>query len=372
MPVPHPRWRVVLTATPYMVLAVLAVFSLAVQWGEWAHLGPSLALCGVAALWVLLLRDLPLPWRGRRATIWALVLGMIALNGLLVLRDGWFGFLTVATFSFAYSMIPWPWELLPVGATAIVAGYAQSSDFGADAVGLFARLTVIALNIVVMCGLSWGLSLAQAQAERAATEAERSRLAREIHDTLAQSFAGIITQLQAGEQAPDDASRARHTAAALQLAREGLDDARRSVRALRPIELDEGRLPEALANVAAAWSAHTGIPVELSTSGDARRLRTESEVALLRTAQEALANIEQHASARRVVLELRVDAARARLVVRDDGRGFDASVPAGPPRRGDRGYGLIAMRERIESVAGAVVVESRPGHGTAVRAEVPA
>ncbi|AYG02744.1 sensor histidine kinase [Gryllotalpicola protaetiae] len=369
MPVPHPRWRVVLTATPYVVLGVLVIFSLAVQWGQWAHLGPSLVLCGAAALWVLALRDLPLPWRGNRVTVAVLVGGMIVLNLLLVLRDGWFGFLTVATFSFAYSMIAWPWELLPVAATAVVAGWAQSSDFGHDPVGVFATATVIALNIAVMCGLSWGLSLAQQQAQRAATEAERSRLAREIHDTLAQSFAGIVTQLQAAEQAADGAARARHADAALALARDGLAEARRSVQALRPAALDAVRLPEALGNVARGWSARTGIPVDVVAPGGGRELRTETEVALLRTAQEALANVEQHAAAHRVVLELRTTGTRARLEVRDDGCGFDQSAARGPTVGG---YGLVAMRERIESVAGTLAVESHPGRGTAVRAEVPA
>ncbi|MFC8597293.1 sensor histidine kinase [Isoptericola sp. NPDC057191] len=362
----HPRWRVVLTTTPYVLLGVLALFTLVMQWGQWAQLGPTLALCAGTALWVLVLRDLPFGWRGHPTTSAVLVGGMIVLNLLLVLRDGWFGFLTVATFSFAYSMVPWPWELLPVGATAVVAGWAQSSGFGHDTVGIVATATVVTLNVVVMCGLSWGLSLAQRQTQQTATEAERGRLAREIHDTLAQNFAGIVTQLQAAEQAVDDGTRARHTDAALALARDGLAEARRSVQALRPPALDANRLPEALANVARTWSARTGVPVEVVTGGGAE-LRTETEVALLRTAQEALANIDRHPAAHRVVLELRTVGGRARLEVRDDGCGFDASAdPAGA------GYGLLAMRERIESLAGALVVESRPGLGTAVRAEVPA
>jgi signal transduction histidine kinase len=128
-------------------------------------------------------------------------------------------------------------------------------------------------------------------------------------------------------------------------------------------------LPEALRNVAGAWSARTGIRVQVTTSGDASVLPTDTEVALLRTAQEALANIDRHAAAHRVVLALRSDARGTVLEVRDDGRGFDPHArDAHPSSRG--GYGLVAMRERMESVAGKLTVQSRPGRGTLVRAHV--
>jgi signal transduction histidine kinase len=134
----------------------------------------------------------------------------------------------------------------------------------------------------------------------------------------------------------------------------------------------ESSLPDALASVARGWSARTGVSATVTTSGTARPLTTETEVALLRTAHEALANVERHAAAARVTLKLQMDAARIRLEVRDDGRGFDLVDRL--QRQSDEvgGYGLIAMRERLASAAGDLVVESRPGHGTVVRAEVPA
>ena len=185
-----------------------------------------------------------------------------------------------------------------------------------------------------------------------------------------------MTQLQAAEHAADDDARRRHSEAAVELARDGLAEARRSVQALRPAALDTVRLPEALRNVAVSWSARTHIPVEFGVTGDARALTTDAEVALLRTAQEALANVERHARAHRVVLTLRSDAAGTRLELRDDGCGFrpaDQRARAARTEEAEHGgYGLVAMRERIESVAGALVVDSRPGHGTAVRAQVPA
>ncbi|MGN6125062.1 MAG: sensor histidine kinase, partial [Humibacter sp.] len=212
-------------------------------------------------------------------------------------------------------------------------------------------------------------------------------LAREIHDTLAQGFIGIITQLQAADQASDEALRRRHTDAALALARDGLAEARRSMQALRPAVLEAGRLPEAITTVARDWSVRTGIPVHVRTSGSHRSLPTDVEVALLRTAQEALANVERHAHANSVTLTLTDDERGARLEVRDDGRGFDPAAlhttnapdvdemtaADGAPFAEDAGgYGLIAMRERLEAVAGVLVVEARHGHGTAIRAEVPA
>ena len=368
-----PRWRTVLTYAPYLVLGMLAAFAVGTEWGAWARLVPVLILCAAYAAWVLVMRNLPFRWRDRPLAIGVFMAGAILLNLALVLLQGYFGFLTIATFTFAYSLVEWPWELFAVGGTAVVAGLAQSSSFGPDLLGFIGRVVVVAINIAIMCGLSWGLLIAQRQDERAATAAERARLAREIHDTLAQRFAGIVTQLQAAEQAPDEAARRRHSDAAIELARDGLAEARRSVQALRPAALDAMRLNDALRNVASSWSARTGIPVDFGVSGDGRTLSTDAEVALLRTAQEALANVERHARAHRVVLTLRSDARGTRLEVRDDGRGFDPAERHGRvPRPEEGGYGLVAMRERIESVAGALVVDSRPGHGTAVRAEVPA
>lgn len=366
-----PRWRTVLIVTPYVVLTILICYTLWAQWGQWPRALPTLALCVAYGAWIVVMRQLPFRWRDRPAAVAVFLAVLIALNLLLVLLDGYFGFLTIATFMFSYSLVQWPWEPLPVGLTAAVAGLAQGSGFGPDLPGVVGRILVVALNVVVMCGLAWGLELAGRQQERAITEAERSRMAREIHDTLAQGFTGIVTQLQAADQAPDEASRRRHTDAALALAREGLAEARRSVNALKPAPLDAAGLPDALRNVAGAWSARTGIRVQVTTSGDASPLPTDTEVALLRTAQEALANVDRHASAHQVVLTLRSDARGTVLEVRDDGRGFDAHDRSlHPSSHQDGGYGLVAMRERMESVAGELTVQSRPGRGTCVRARV--
>jgi signal transduction histidine kinase len=207
------------------------------------------------------------------------------------------------------------------------------------------------------------------QAREAGIRDERSRMAREIHDTIAQGLTGIVTQLQAAEQAAtrtagDPAGWRRHVAAATGLARDSLSEARRSVEALRPEPLECGRLGEALAGVAERWSALNGIPVQVTTTGTARRMHPETEFALLRAAQEALANVARHARATRVGLTVSYMENEVVLDIRDDGAGFD-------PAAGEHGFGLVAMRQRIAALSGTLQVESEPGGGTAISACVP-
>jgi signal transduction histidine kinase len=205
------------------------------------------------------------------------------------------------------------------------------------------------------------------QAREAGILDERQRMAGEIHDTLAQGLTGIITQLQAAEQASGDTSRwGRHVAAATRLARESLSEARRSVDALRPELLERALLSDALAGVAERWSALHAIPVQVTTTGTVRRVPPDAEFALLRAAQEALANVAKHARASRVGLTLSYMDDEVALDVRDDGRGFDGSAGSAG------GFGLAAMRQRIEGLSGSLQVESEPGGGTAISACVPA
>ena len=207
------------------------------------------------------------------------------------------------------------------------------------------------------------------QAREAGTLDERRRMAREIHDTLAQGLTGIVTQLQAAEQAAartpgEPAGWRRHVDAATRLARESLTEARRSVDALRPEPLEGCRLSEALAGVAERWSALNGIPAQVTTTGTARPIDPEAEFALLRAAQEALANVARHAHATRVGLTISYMENEVALDVRDDGVGFDPAQP-------DHGFGLVAMRQRIAALSGTLQVESEPGGGTAISACVP-
>jgi signal transduction histidine kinase len=208
------------------------------------------------------------------------------------------------------------------------------------------------------------------QAREAGVLDERQRMAREIHDTIAQGLTGIVTQLEAADQArdrPEDWQR--HVRNAIGLARDSLSEARRSVEGLRPEHLETARLPDALAEVARAWSELNGVPVEVVTTGDVQPLHAEVEVALLRTAQEALANVAKHANASRAWLTLSYMGDVVTLDVRDDGVGF--TVSDDPDPRG-AGFGLSAMRQRVNRVAGTLAIESEPGGGTAISARVPA
>lgn len=214
-----------------------------------------------------------------------------------------------------------------------------------------------------------------ARAREAGVLDERQRMARDIHDTLAQSLAGILTQLQAAEQTMNSPVALRdHVRSALDLAREGLIEARRTVHALEPSALIEARLPDAIVAVAHRWSETAHVDAVVTTTGDPRPMHPEVEVTLLRAAQEALANVAKHAHAGRVGLTLSYMEDVVTLDVRDDGIGFDPEAP----RRTDAigtdagGFGLAGMRQRVQRLAGRLVIESEPGGGTAISAAVPA
>jgi signal transduction histidine kinase len=212
-------------------------------------------------------------------------------------------------------------------------------------------------------------------------------MAREIHDTLAQSLAGIITQLQAADQVSRDAERRRHLDAAQWLARESLSEARRSVHALRPEPLEHGRIEQALRQVTERWSALHGVAATVTTTGPVGPMPPQAELTLLRTAQEALANVAKHAAASRVGLTLSYFGDQVTLDIRDDGSGFtprtgeqihNIGTPRAPgpaPDSGDGppmgGYGLTAMRERVEGLTGSLTIESEPGAGTTISASLP-
>lgn len=362
----------VLVVLPYVVFCALTAFTVGNKWGAWPDLAIDLALCAAVAVWMLAFRTFRLPWTERPAVVAVFMAGMILLTLALVLRDSSFGLLVIGCFIYSYSMVPWPWELLAVGAVAIVAGIAQSSGIDRSTPsGVVATVAVIAFNIVVMCGLSWIFRLTHREFQRSGVEAERHRIAHEIHDTLAQCLAGIVTQLQAAQDATNRAEQDRHTSTALNLARNGLTEARNSMQALRPPALEIAQLPDAIDNVTQTWATRTGVAVATRIIGDSSPLPTDKEVALLRTVQECLANTERHAHADRVDVTLRYQSERVGLEMHDNGDGFDTTLRQ-EPETGDGGYGLTAMRERIEALAGTVTIDSRRGRGTTIRAEVPA
>jgi signal transduction histidine kinase len=203
------------------------------------------------------------------------------------------------------------------------------------------------------------------QAREAGIVEERHRLAGEIHDTLAQGLTGIVAQIQAARQArQDEAEWGRHLDLAASLARANLTEARRSVRALRPEQLEQATLPEAIGALARGWSEHSAIPAQVETTGTPAPVGADVEAALFCVAQEALANVAKHARASTVHLTLSYLDDMLLLDVADDGAGF------APADRTD-GYGLAGMRRRLEGFSGSLNLESTPGYGTTVNAAVP-
>ncbi|WP_432127170.1 sensor histidine kinase [Streptomyces sp. bgisy082] len=215
-----------------------------------------------------------------------------------------------------------------------------------------------------------------AAAERhAGTLAERERLAREIHDTLAQGLSSIQLLLRAAERAlPPGSPAAGHIERARRAAQDNLAEARRFVRALTPSDLEHGSLAAALERLcepgagAGPYGPGAGPRVRFSVSGTPVELPTPYEVALLRIAQSALANTVRHASASRAEITLSFMDASVTLDVVDDGKGFE---PGSVRPSSEGGFGLTAMRSRAESLGGTFTVESAPGQGTAVAVSLP-
>ncbi|GAA3470635.1 sensor histidine kinase [Nonomuraea roseola] len=194
--------------------------------------------------------------------------------------------------------------------------------------------------------------------------AERERLAREIHDTLAQGMSSIILLLRAARRdlsdLPYDAER--HITEAERAAQDNLEEARNFVRALAPPALQHASLTTALRRISDTAAASTGTQVRFEVSGAAVPLPAEYDLALLRIAQGALGNVSRHSAAEHANVTLTYLEDMIALDVYDDGRGFDATVT---------GYGLRAMRDRVTALGGTLTVESSPGEGTAVAATLP-
>ncbi|RPJ00199.1 MAG: GAF domain-containing sensor histidine kinase [Chloroflexi bacterium] len=198
---------------------------------------------------------------------------------------------------------------------------------------------------------------------------ERNRLAREIHDTLAQGLAAITLQLETADALLENESQADRVRQivqhALALTRKNLEEARRSVLDLRAAPLEGRRLPEALAVLAEEWAARGTLKLNQTFTGEFHPLPVRLEVGLFRIAQEALANVVQHAQARQIGVGLMITPEQVTLTIEDDGQGFDPSrIPAGH-------YGLIGIRERVKLLGGQLDVCSSPGEGTQLMVIVP-
>ena len=200
------------------------------------------------------------------------------------------------------------------------------------------------------------------QSRQTAVMAERNRMARDIHDTLAQGFTGVIMQLEAAKGATkqgDLVEAESRIERAGELARSSLGEARRSVRALRPHSLRNGKLFMTLDNMLKRMTEGTDLNAEFRAEGDERAIPAEYEDGLMRIAQESLTNAVKHANARNFKATLSVSANKIQLQLVDDGRGFD-------PQTEHEGFGLIGMKERVEQMNGEFIIRAKPGVGTEI------
>ncbi|MEU5670771.1 sensor histidine kinase [Micromonospora sp. NPDC047762] len=368
---------------------------------------PTLAVAVAAGGWVAWFVILHPGWQSRRRPMAVYYAGLLTFAAALVAASPWYGFFAWIGYIHAFPVLPGRWRVAGVVTTATLVATSQGGGLSVVVSHLPLWLLLVLFNLVVAGSVSWFAVIAEqedakrkrlmaelgetnrqltetvnenaglhaqllTQAREAGVLDERQRMAREIHDTLAQGLTGIITQLEAAEQSRDrSADWRRHVDNALVLARESLTEARRSVQAVRPEPLETARLPDALVELGGRWSALNGVRADVATTGTPRPLHPEVEVTLLRAAQEALSNVARHAAASRVGLTLSYMADVVTLDVRDDGAGFDvADQPAS--REPGGGYGLTAMRQRVARVGGELAVESEPGNGTAISASVPA
>lgn len=198
---------------------------------------------------------------------------------------------------------------------------------------------------------------------------ERERMAREIHDTVAQGLSSILLTARALRTAGDEDPRLEQIES---LASENLTEARRIVAALTPAALDRALLADALRRLVDRHQEQTGMPARLWCEGAAAPLPTQYEAALLRVAQSALANVREHSAAQRVDVTLSFLPDAVTLDIVDDGKGFDPGSATAPP--GDRatsGFGLRGMASRVAELGGRLDVESALGEGTAVATSLP-
>ena len=222
--------------------------------------------------------------------------------------------------------------------------------------------------------------LEETRAELAASERqarvlqERQRMAREIHDTLAQGFTSIVMHLEAADESvPKEIVRLqRHLNQARQTARDSLAEARRLVWALVPESLERATLPEALTRVGENWGRESGVDAQVLVTGAQRQLHPAVQVTLLRATQEALGNVRKHAKAKHVAVTLSYMDGSVTLDVQDDGVGFEpAKAKRARSTEHGGGFGLEAMRQRALELGGSLLVEAAPGHGTTLVVEIP-
>lgn len=357
---------------------------------------PAAIISGVAILaWHTAGTILPSKNRSRRAVVWWLI-GFAVIWIAAVAVSAEFIWLAFLLWLLAGHLLPLRWGLVfavvvlavvivaPIlhhGATSyanvfgpliggifafgISRGYLQLLRDGAERERLVASLSRAQRE---MAELQDELALAQRQS---GATAERTRISRDIHDTVAQALSSIRLLAHAGAARSEDEGAARTLEQVESLAGDSLADVRRIIAALAPAELEDDALAAALSRMLDRVRDEAGLAAELHVDQSLPMLPTEVEVALLRTAQSALANVRLHAQATRVVMSL-IDAEDSvRLDITDDGVGFDMAEWDLTPDAASASYGLRFMRSRLRELGGGLDIESAPGEGTAISVHLP-
>jgi signal transduction histidine kinase len=204
---------------------------------------------------------------------------------------------------------------------------------------------------------------------------ERSRVARELHDTLEQGLAGIALQLEAvaGSFDASPPTARRSLDVARQMLRYSQEEARRSVMDLRSQALESRDLAGALSDLARQMTLGTSAVAEVEVEGAVRRLDASEEHHLLRIGLEALTNALKHSGARRITITLRFSPDATELIVEDDGRGLaqDTAAAAGFPQAEGNHFGLMGIRERVDKLGGVLHITGAPRSGTQLSITVP-
>ncbi|MFD8802270.1 ATP-binding protein [Streptomyces atroolivaceus] len=393
-------WDLLQLFTPWLLLTIsTAIYFSWVLPASGEHFLPEgasvLGLVAVSVPWVLFGHTLPIRKRTLRPVSAGFFLaGLLALCVTLMAYSDIFLVFTIAGFFHAYLLRPWPLGVLGVLATSVALNGSAMRVWADPTPDTLAEFILIVAVQTAAIGVGILLTARSEPEERkrerlverleaalhenaglhaqlvaqdreSGAQDERQRLAGEIHDTLAQGLAGIITQLQAAERSARVRGESEeHVARALRLARSSLTEARRSVRALAPQELGRAHLPDALRTLTERWSRDEGMSAQMEVTGTREPLSPAIEVSLFRVAQESLTNVAKHADASRVGVTLSYTGTEVVLDVRDDGRGFAKGVGTG--------FGLTSMRQRIRGVGGHIEVQSAPGEGTSVSVRVPA
>ncbi|MBM7774961.1 signal transduction histidine kinase [Actinokineospora baliensis] len=377
------RWDLVWVLAPYGLLVLACGASAVFDHVGWQHRLVTLGIAAVLGGWHALFIAAHDRLGERRWAMAVYFAGLLALTAVLVLRSDAFQLFVPGCYLLAFVALPgWP-AYLGVVAANVPWLLAQGGDTRATLLSLAMVTPLVALTggmiramereavrrretnreLVAMAEENARLhALLVRQARETGIAEERARLAREIHDTVAQGLTGIVTQLEAVDDRVPLPVRGR-LVVARDLARSSLTEVRRSIEALRPGPLQDARLGDAIRDTVGAWQEQYDIAAAFTVTGTPLPVHSEVEVTVLRAAQEALSNVGRHAAATRVDVTLSYMEDVIILDVRDDGIGFDVAASGG--------FGLTALRQRVRALSGSVDIESAPGGGTAVSVTVP-